>query len=408
MSSTTVNLKNINFMTESKYDSLSEIYDDELYAVKFDELDDKADKNLVNTGYLTNCITEIPQNIKVETETTFVKLKAGSKVYVPNGFEQDGTTKKFDEVTIAEDSSIGFMEGTNTWLIYYDTVNGYINADTVTSSTSGTTEPSSGVWYDSTANKIKYYSGGGQPVEGYSLPVALINTNSLGQTSIERIFNGFGFMGGAIFLLPGVKGLIANGKNPDGTYKTIDYVSSKVVVRFDMSTNRNDLTVSVNPGGYLNYDSNFKITEDGYLITHAGTIWYELPFANYATDSNGKIKLFAPKQVFRALDYNDKSIISSWAMPSNKYIDMTSLTYTAPANGYVYFQASSGTNNGYVVIKVNDGESYFRQVGDRNSAGTHSSSLIMPVKKGELVTCAKENSAGVVYTNRFIYAEGEV
>ena len=89
--------------------------------------------------------------------------------------------------------------------------------------------------------------------------IKTINTNSLGQTSIERIFNGFGFMGGAIFLLPGVKGLIANGKNPDGTYKTIDYVSSKVVVRFDMSTNRNDLTVSVNPGGYLNYDSALKI-----------------------------------------------------------------------------------------------------------------------------------------------------
>lgn len=36
MSSTTFNLKNINFMSESKYDSLTEIHDDELYAVKFD------------------------------------------------------------------------------------------------------------------------------------------------------------------------------------------------------------------------------------------------------------------------------------------------------------------------------------------------------------------------------------
>lgn len=39
MSSTTTNLKNINFMSESKYDSLTEIHDDELYAVKIDGLD---------------------------------------------------------------------------------------------------------------------------------------------------------------------------------------------------------------------------------------------------------------------------------------------------------------------------------------------------------------------------------
>ena len=39
MSSTTTNLTNINFMSESKYDSLTEIHDDELYAVKIDGLD---------------------------------------------------------------------------------------------------------------------------------------------------------------------------------------------------------------------------------------------------------------------------------------------------------------------------------------------------------------------------------
>lgn len=39
MSSTTTNLKNINFMSESKYNSLTEIHDDELYAVKVNGLD---------------------------------------------------------------------------------------------------------------------------------------------------------------------------------------------------------------------------------------------------------------------------------------------------------------------------------------------------------------------------------
>ena len=217
-------------------------------------------------------------------------------------------------------------------------------------------------------------------------------------------------MGGAIFLLPGVKGLIANGKNPDGTYKTIDYASSKVVVRFDMSTNRNDLTVSVNPGGYLNYDSALKINSEGYLETHTGNIWYELPFANYATDSNGKIKLFAPKQVFRALDYNDKSIISSWAMPSNKYIDLTfgasGSTYIAPANGW--FAASrmnTATSNNYLRIKnISSGLSLSHVSDSTNNAEKN---VFLQVRKNDSVEISYGSNSSGEYL-RFIYAEGEV
>lgn len=39
MTNITENLKNINFMTKERYDSLSEIKDDELYAVKFNSID---------------------------------------------------------------------------------------------------------------------------------------------------------------------------------------------------------------------------------------------------------------------------------------------------------------------------------------------------------------------------------
>ena len=59
--------------------------------------------NLTSTGQnignwssnVTNCITGIPQDIKLELSSGTLTLKAGSKVYVPNGFEQDGTTKKY-------------------------------------------------------------------------------------------------------------------------------------------------------------------------------------------------------------------------------------------------------------------------------------------------------------------------
>ena len=60
----------------------------------------------LNDNQITNCLLEVPQNIKLELNDGVLTLKAGSKVIVPNGFEEDGLTPKFDYVTI--DSDISF------------------------------------------------------------------------------------------------------------------------------------------------------------------------------------------------------------------------------------------------------------------------------------------------------------
>ena len=62
--------------------------------------------NLLN--YTTNRILEIPQDIKLELNNGTLTLKAGSKVYVPNGFEADGTTQKFDVKIIGQDLTVTF------------------------------------------------------------------------------------------------------------------------------------------------------------------------------------------------------------------------------------------------------------------------------------------------------------
>ena len=60
---------------------------------------DSDDEALTNNN-ISNCITEIPQDIKLELNNHgTLKLKAGSKVYVPNGFESDGSNR-FDEIVI--------------------------------------------------------------------------------------------------------------------------------------------------------------------------------------------------------------------------------------------------------------------------------------------------------------------
>lgn len=60
------------------------------YATKTD-IQAKANLNLSNSTAITNCITEIPQDIKLELKDGTLTLKAGSKVYIPNGFEANST-----------------------------------------------------------------------------------------------------------------------------------------------------------------------------------------------------------------------------------------------------------------------------------------------------------------------------
>ena len=55
------------------------------------EIDSKINKQI------TNCITAIPQDIKLELNNGSLTVKAGSKVYIPNG------PGVFDEVTTSSD-----------------------------------------------------------------------------------------------------------------------------------------------------------------------------------------------------------------------------------------------------------------------------------------------------------------
>ena len=102
-----------------------------------------------------------------------------------------------------------------------------------------------------------------------------------------------------------------------------------------------------------------------------------------------------------------KSYFAGIGMPSDTYEDMATATYIAPANGWVFFEAASGTNNGYVNIVVNDGEQSARQVQNRYANASQAAALFMPVMKGDSVTCGRQSN-GTIYKNRFYYAEGEI
>jgi hypothetical protein len=207
-----------------------------------EQINDKADRDLwntvpnvwdntLNTSQITNCITEIPQDIKLELNNGTLTLKAGSKVYVPNG------SGVFDTATITSDMQISPSSYASSKHILCVLPNNTIQLLSLdTQQYSGSTAPSGQpymFWYDTANNYVKYTTDSGSTWQsGWCLPLAIVMiTNGTGVTSIDQVFNGFGYIGSTAFSLPGVKGLIPNGRNADGSLKNIELTLDKVVTR---------------------------------------------------------------------------------------------------------------------------------------------------------------------------------
>lgn len=201
-------------------------------------------KDIAITGQNTNCLTYIPQDVKLTLSNGTLILKAGSKVYYPNGFKEDGTTPKFDEVIIESDiTGLGWTALTGMFFVLPNKKTLAFTGNSQIGSGSSHTLSGGNVWYDTTNNLVKRCNDSGKTwTSGYSLPICLATSsgsNASGQStisSINQIFNGLGYIGSTVFALPNVKGLIPNGRNADGTLKSIEFeVSSVITYSRDLS-----------------------------------------------------------------------------------------------------------------------------------------------------------------------------
>ena len=363
---------------------------------------------------ITNCITEIPQDIKLELIDGRLTLKAGSKVYVPNGFEADGVTPKFDYVIIESDLSTntGWAPSGQNFL-FYDSVNktfsmyahNYGNCS-IWSGDSPTIDKQYGMWFNTTNNIIQNTNNTGSSWAGkFSLPLTIYTCDSNKKpASIEQIFNGFGYVGSTIFALPGIKGLIPNGRNADGSLRNIEVVTDRVWTESAAGTlsGLNSIRLLTNKIGVgtlpYNADENFNyingIKRD---VMAAGTIIAD----------GSKITSLSSKQPFRSVDYSDGSWVSAQAMPSDRYIDLTlgasGSIYTAPANGYFALSKKTTGNNQYLYFAdVNSGLKYTL------SSVSYTGGLwgCCQVTKGRQISVVY-SAGGTTEYFRFYYAEGE-
>ena len=363
-----------------------------------------ADTSLT-TSQITNCITKIPQDIKLELANGTLTLKAGSKLYVPNG------VGVFDEVVVESDVQLlasltsGYFTEQYTWC-YNPTLNKIQGGITSFQTASGTFNNAEYcMFYDTTDNIIKYTTNTGASwEEGYSLPFVTTQLqNGTGNTSVNQVFNGFGYIGSTVFALPGVEGLIPNGRNNDGSLNNIKCKLNTVLTR----TSENWNTYIWSDGNNQIYVSNTRIYDfsKNYIYETNGNIILQFCLGHVKKDSLNILNL-KPKYTFNAIDRNDTEWASTASKPSSRYIDLTlgasGSTYTASANGWVVIAKKATAANQYLTI-FND----LTLLGYRIYANAADQYLrcSLPIKKNDIFEIGY-TADGETSEFRFIYDEG--
>jgi len=356
---------------------------------------------------VTNCITEIPQDIKLELVDGTLTLKAGSKIRIPNGKNLDDSLK-FDEF-INETDIICTFDNTNQKMVFFHpekTVLWHCNASS--QQFSGDTQPTTswGYWYDTKNNIIKHTINGSDWTTGFSLPLCIATGNDNGiATSIDQVFNGFGYIGSTVFALPNVKGLIPNGRNEDGTLNSIEFITQGVNIetRADYGTNTRVIKIG---SDYIS-----GMAEQNYTYDEVNNYNYEInnlrncAILGKLVTTDNVITSFVMPTTFHTVAHSDSSWLSGLGMPSNRYIDLkfgaTGTSYTAPANGWFYFKrASDGTNTSLSL--ENNTKGYMVET----TTSLANPSILLPVVKNDVVRMWWINGA-TDNVLRFYYAEGE-
>ena len=326
-------------------------------------------------------------------------LKAGSKVY-------DGNSNSF---SITSDITKSGLTGGDVQQILLLKTDGTTLISVGVSDTTFAYNSSTGYVHSNTYGD-------------YYLPIALTshNTGTGAYTSIDQIFNGFGYIGSTVFALPGVVLQQADGKNADGSNKTmIQTISSVLTNTLSSSTVSNNTynvyyhKTSASPFalrnyGKLYYNANTNLIDDTeYPSATRGIVLLTID-----TDSNARITTFKMIDVDSVANSNmsnissaGRSFISGLGKPKRNIqltLGASGSTYIAPANGWFRVTANPNQNT-YGRLHTSTLAPCFSNV----SSGAIDIEIYAPVSKGEVVTYTYSGSFYNTNRIQFIYDEGE-
>lgn len=365
----------------------------------------------VGYNQITNCITEIPQDIKLEINNGIITLKAGSKVYNGNGVLKT-TTTDISSVNANYDGQVLIALSKDFDVL----LTGFVPGETVSELPESTATFK--IYYNTTDKKCYLDTTDGW--QECSLPIALGTSTVSSWVSIDQVFNGFGFVGSTIFALTGVKGLSPNGNDSLTGIKKNNIISIENILTYtcpnitanvilDLYANK----IAINSQAFDKPTTDLIFFDEINNYNYAGLGISNDIWVGSARIENGKIVLFNPKHPISLIDKNDSSWVAQQAMPSKKYINLelgiSGTVYTAVANGYIQLVKQATAANQYLVAYDTNLPS--TTVDENTIAIKWSTSgvndvLYFPVRKGQQFIIGY-TFGGQTIAFRLIFAQGE-
>ena len=229
-------------------------------------------------------------------------IVAGSSGYVAvsvNGTIWGGAI--FGEVTIGSDKTVSAQSVTGKTMVFYDNTTSTARCDIIVDNClSGTSAAANSMLYNTSNNIIDYYNGSAVASGAkYSFPLAIVTVSNGSVISIDQIFNGIGYIGSTVFSFPGIKGLIPNGMNNNGSLKNNTFLTTDICTTNFSSTYTHDnvqigitsSTLTCNDS--YAYNSSTNMNTGNYCLIGSLNV------------SSGKITYFQTKTVFNSMDYGD-------------------------------------------------------------------------------------------------------
>ena len=263
----------------------------------------------------------------------------------------------------------------------------------------------------------------------------LKNTNAITNVILEAPNGVASYTDSTLTVKSGLKVLIPDGKNSDGTLKNIELtLDEDVAVTRSISNSGKvyfTLDYQKNAVDYKNYvivDNYDNITENTtlYYCISDNKMYYKDPqnivsqvkvivlgyFNNGSASVSGAITSLTPNKIFTVITRNNICELSKIGFPSNRTISLTvgasGTQYVAPANGYFMFYAwSNSTSLSYAnianvtIYQGNYPLSSYRYTNIKGPQHTMS----VPARKGD--TVALDYNMGGSKILYFIYADGE-
>lgn len=249
--------------------------------------------NLNNTGQMiidsqnstiSNCILDIPQNIKLTLENNVLTLKSGSIITLA------GST--YTTVTTVQDNTLTIPTN-DTWVVFPRSngasIGNYVRLNRIGSGSTVPVDDTNYQCFFNTTDKKIYLYNNAWAEWNVGYPICVINVEN-GNMSFAKdfngndmIFNGAGFIGTTLFVYPNIKHFYAQGFNDNGTLKSELHTINALLLR-PFSLNDNVLYAiggNIGAGPYI-YDK-----ETNYLYVNSISEANKRPYLTLA----GHIKI---------------------------------------------------------------------------------------------------------------------